>query len=213
MLFWSRLNFQWQKTSRFVNLQNDSRKMILPGSVPAKGRILVSQPALTDKFFGRAVVLLAEHGIEGSFGLIINKPAKIKLSKVVNEQLPFDSDLYLGGPVSVDNLFFVHSKGKLMHASLKIINGVYWGGNQLELKNLMAEGKITGDDIRFYAGYSGWQPKQLEREMNENSWIVLEAEKEFIFDPNPEDLWKRIVLRLGDEYAHWINYPPDPTMN
>lgn len=187
--------------------------MTIPGTTPAKGCILVSQPSLTDRFFGRAVVLLADHGIEGSYGLIINKPTKIKLSSLVDEQLPFDSVLYLGGPVNVDNLFFVHSKGKIMHASHKIIDGVYWGGNQFELKNLMAEGIITADEVRFYAGYSGWQPKQLEREMKENSWIVLEAEKEHIFGPHPENLWKRIVLSLGEEYAPWINYPEDPTMN
>ncbi len=69
--------------------------------------------------------MLAEHGPEGSFGFIVNKPANVKLSKVTGEFGTFDMDLYLGGPVHVDNLFYVHSKGNLVKDSLKIIDGVY----------------------------------------------------------------------------------------
>jgi putative transcriptional regulator len=187
--------------------------MMIPDLNPASGRILVSQPSLSDRFFSRAVVMLAEHGPDGSFGFIVNKPANIKLSKVTAEFGEFDTDLYLGGPVHVNSLFYVHSKGDLIPDSLKIIDGVYWGGDLSEIRRLISSGKITEKDIRFYAGYSGWQPKQLDREMKEKSWIVLDGLNRYVFGSRPTLLWKKIVLTLGDEYTPWVNYPPDPNMN
>lgn len=187
--------------------------MIIPEQTPAGGRILVSQPSLNDRFFSRSVVMLAEHGPDGSFGFIVNKPAKVRLSKVTGEFGAFDTDLYLGGPVHVNNLFYVHSKGEIIKDSLKIIEGVYWGGDIAEIRDLILSGKLTEKDIRFYAGYSGWQPKQLDREMSEKSWIVMDGQNRYVFGSRPTALWKKIVLTLGEEYAPWVNYPPDPNMN
>lgn len=187
--------------------------MIIPDQNPAGGRILVSQPSLSDRFFSHSVVMLAEHGADGSFGFIVNKPANIRLSKVSSEFGDFDTDLYLGGPVHVNNLFYVHSKGDIVQDSFKIIEGVYWGGDLKEIRKLISSGKITDKDIRFYAGYSGWEPKQLDREMQEKSWIVLDGVNRYVFGPRPTNLWKKIVLTLGADYAPWVNYPYDPNMN
>lgn len=187
--------------------------MIQPDQKPAGGHILVSQPSLSDKFFSRSLVMLADHGPEGSFGFIVNKPARIRLSSVTDKFGSFDTDLYLGGPVQVNNLFYVHTKGEIIKDSLQIIKGVYWGGDLKEIKEFISSGKITENDIRFYAGYSGWQPKQLDREMKENSWIVMDGQKRYVFSPRPSVLWKNIVLTLGKEFAPWINYPDDPNMN
>jgi putative transcriptional regulator len=187
--------------------------MNIPDQNPAGGRILVSQPSLSDRFFSRSVVMLAEHGADGSFGFIVNKPANIRLSKVSSEFGTFDTDLYLGGPVHVNNLFYVHSKGDLIKDSFKIIEGVYWGGDLSEIRKLILSGEITNKDIRFYAGYSGWEPKQLDREMKENSWIVMDGANRYVFGSKPTNLWKQIVLTLGDDYTPWINFPYDPNMN
>lgn len=186
---------------------------MLPDQNPAGGRILVSQPSLTDRFFSRSVVMLAEHGTDGSFGFIVNKPANIRLSKVSGEFNDFDTDLYLGGPVHVNNLFYVHPRGDIIKNSFKIIEGVFWGGDLSEIRKLISSGKITEKDIRFYAGYSGWEPKQLDREMNEKSWIVLDGITRYVFGSRPTTLWKKIVLTMGAEYAPWVNFPYDPNMN
>ncbi len=187
--------------------------MIIPDLSPAGGCILVSQPSLNDRFFSRSVVMLADHGPDGSFGFIVNKPANVRLSKVTGEFGSFDTDLFLGGPVHVNNLFYVHSKGDLIKDSLKIIDGVFWGGDIEEIRDLIASGKLTEKDIRFYAGYSGWQPDQLDREMSEKSWIVMDGLNRYVFGSRPTGLWKKIVLTLGEEYAPWVNFPPDPNMN
>ena len=113
----------------------------------------------------------------------------------------------------VNNLFYVHSKGDIIKNSFKIIDGVFWGGDLSEIRKLISSGKITEKDIRFYAGYSGWEPKQLDREMKEKSWIVLDGMNRYVFGHRPTTLWKKIVLTLGEEYAPWVNYPNDPNMN
>lgn len=187
--------------------------MSFSGQDPASGRILISQPSLHDRFFGKSVVMLAEHGSDGSFGFIVNKPARVKLSSVTDEFGGFNPDLYLGGPVHVDKLFYVHSKGELVKDSLKIIDGVYWGGDVNDIRKLIVSGKLTEKDIRFLAGYSGWEPRQLESEMKEQSWIVINGQRRYVFGNQPATLWKQIVLSLGAEFAPWVNYPADPTMN
>jgi putative transcriptional regulator len=187
--------------------------MIIPDQNPTSGQILVSQPSLNDRFFSRSVIMMAEHGPDGSFGFIVNKPAHISLSKVTNDFGAFEAELYLGGPVDVNSLFYVHSKGEIIKGSMRIIEGVYWGGDLNEIRSLIASGNMSGKDIRFYAGYSGWEPMQLDREMKENSWIVLNGQNRYIFGPRPVHLWKKIVLSLGEDYAPWVNYPSDPNMN
>jgi putative transcriptional regulator len=180
---------------------------------PASGRILVSEPSLTDRFFAHSVVLLAEHDTEGSFGLIINKPSEIRLSQITDEFPGFDPNLYLGGPVKVENLYFIHTKGEEVEGSLKIMDGLYWGGNVKQIKEMIQTKHLTENDIRFFIGYSGWQPSQLERELSENAWLVLNASVDEVLKVKSESVWRKILISMGDEYAPWVNYPEDPQLN
>jgi putative transcriptional regulator len=180
---------------------------------PASGRILVSEPSLTDRFFAHSVVLLAEHDDEGSFGLIINKPSEIRLSQITDEFPGFDPYLYLGGPVKVENLYFIHTKGDEVEGSLKIMEGLYWGGSVKKIKEMIRDRKMKENDIRFFIGYAGWQPSQLDRELSENSWLVLNTSAAEVLKVNSESTWRKILISMGEEYAPWVNYPEDPQMN
>ena len=93
------------------------------------------------------------------------------------------------------------------------MDGIFWGGNIDELARLMNLKALKPGEIRFYAGYSGWEPKQLDRELKEHAWVVAKTNAGFLLKNSPEILWKKAVLNLGDEYKDWINYPIDPTMN
>lgn len=188
-------------------------KINTPHTQPRIGDILVSQPTLVDNFFKQSIVMLANHDEEGSFGFILNKPANIKLSDLKVGFSNFDAEIYLGGPVQLNSLFFVHSKGNLIEESLKVAEGVYWGGNIDQVNRLLEQGEIAKNEIRFYIGYSGWQPGQLANELSENSWILLNSRKQHVFGQSHQNVWKNLVLSLGTEYADWINFPIDPTMN
>jgi len=185
---------------------------------PSQGKILVSEPFLNDFYFKRSIVLLAEHNAEGTFGLVLNKPTDIKLSEIVNDnsiKIPeeFDNNVFLGGPVKNDSLFFIHTRNDLITNALKIIDGLFWGGDISILNSLIENRVIKKDEIRFYVGYSGWEPKQLDRELQEHSWVVANTNADFLLRNPPESLWKKAVSMLGKEYAEWINYPIDPQLN
>ncbi len=186
--------------------------------LPEAGRILISEPFLKDFYFKRSIVLLAEHNKDGTFGLVLNRTTELRLSEVLTSaehKIPgeFDSKVYIGGPVKTDSLFFIHTRNDIISNSLPIMEGIYWGGNIDELVMLMKKKSLQPDEIRFYAGYSGWEPKQLDRELEEHSWVVAQTTAAFLLKNPPEVLWKKAVFNLGEDYKDWVNYPIDPMMN
>ena len=96
---------------------------------PKKGKLLIAEPSLTgDVSFNRSVVLIAEHSQEGSVGFILNKPLEYTINDLVSEiAVPFQ--VYNGGPVEQDNLYFIHKVPHLIDKSVEISNGIYWGGD------------------------------------------------------------------------------------
>ena len=180
---------------------------------PARGRLLLSEPLMGDYFFGRSVVLLAEHSEEGSFGAILNKPVSADFNDVVKDFPEFDAPVYLGGPVDTENLFYIHSKGDQLEDSMEIVDGLYWGGDLETLKEMMLLKTITPDEIRFFIGYSGWAADQLETELHKNSWIIAKATQKDVMGIEPIVMWETLVNKMGEKYRYWKNFPEDPTAN
>lgn len=192
---------------------NDILKIRSNNLKPTKGKILISEPFLVDYYFKRSVVLLAEHNEEGSFGLIINKPVDIILSDILQDFPIFDTPVYLGGPVKTDSLYFIHTLGEDIENSIKITNGLFWGGEIEHVKELITIGKIQPNEIKFFVGYSGWVSKQLEGELARNSWLVSNTSAKQVMKANPKNLWKDTVNNMGGDYSYWTNFPTDPTHN
>ncbi len=180
---------------------------------PARGKILISEPFLWDYFFKRSVVLLAEHNDDGTFGVIINKPIKARFNEVVKDFPEFNARVFLGGPVQSDSLFFIHTLGETVDNSMEIIPGIYWGGDIERVRELISLGRLRPEQIRFFIGYSGWAPKQLDEELDRNSWVVSQLTANDILKTTPSTLWSRSLRKLGAEYARWINFPDDPNEN
>jgi len=180
---------------------------------PAQGKILIAEPFQRDFYFYRSIVLLAEHNKDGTFGLVLNKPVNIKFNEILKDFPNFKAPIYLGGPVQTDNIYFIHTLGNQVENSMEIIKGIYWGGDIEVVKSLMVKGKITPNQIRFFIGYSGWVPNQLDDELKEKSWIISEYPASFLLKQNPDSLWKNSLISLKNEYSEWANYPLDPSMN
>lgn len=192
---------------------NDILKIKTNNLKPSKGKILISEPFLLDFYFKRSVVLLAEHNEEGSFGLILNKPVDITLSEMVEGFPDFHAPVYLGGPVKNDNLYFIHTLGNKIENSLKILDGLFWGGDIEHIKELILLGKIDATQIKFFVGYSGWVSKQLEAELSKNSWLVSNINQQQVMNNNTDSLWKSTIEKLGGDYTYWTNFPSDPVLN
>jgi len=180
---------------------------------PSKGRLLIAEPSiLNDSSFNRAVILLSEHNDEGSIGFIMNRAT----SHVLNDIIPeIDSDLaiYDGGPVSKDNLYFIHNAPELIPNSSKIADEIYWGGDFETVTQLLKSNKLHKGNIRFFLGYSGWDKNQLLDEVKTTSWIVINNTFKNIFDILDQSIWKNELKKIGGEYLIWANAPKDPSLN
>jgi putative transcriptional regulator len=180
---------------------------------PGPGKILISEPFLYDYYFKRSVVLLAEHNKDGSFGVIINKPLVMNFDEVVKDFPDFTAKVYLGGPVSTDSLFFIHTLGEIIENSLPIIEGLHWGGDLEQVKTMIRLGQLGEENIRFFIGYSGWAAKQLDMELKRDSWLVSTLNADQVMNSNPDEMWKSSLRQLGRDYSNWTNFPSDPGMN
>ncbi|MGB5981163.1 MAG: YqgE/AlgH family protein [Nonlabens sp.] len=182
--------------------------------IPHKGKLLVSEPnILGDDSFSRSVVLVTEYNEDGVVGFILNKRLNYTLDQLIPE-IDAELDVYQGGPVDRDNLYFLHNIPHLIPDSHLIDDDIYWGGDFMVVSALIKAGQITGEEIRFFLGYSGWEIDQLANELDGNSWIVCDnaANKELLA-VNTRDIWKNHMKTLGGEYELWSNAPDNPQSN
>lgn len=180
---------------------------------PKQGRLLISEPFLHDIFFKRSVVILLDHNTDGSFGLILNKPVEFSFDQVVKGFPAFDSPVYMGGPISSQTIFFIHTMGDLISNSNEIISGLYWGGEVSDVKELMRKNRLSSQNIKFFLGYAGWGQQQLEQELQYDSWVIAETSVSEIMQPHTAKSWITMVKNLGKEYEVWTRFPSDPKMN
>lgn len=180
---------------------------------PKKGRLLIAEPSiLNDDSFNRSIVLLTEHSDTSSVGFILNRPLQYVLEDLIPD-VSCDFTIYQGGPVEQDNLYFIHRIPHLLTDSIEVANGIYWGGNFAQLKDLLLQDLIEPTDIRFFLGYSGWGTHQLQEELNTNSWFISENDFTNIFSVDDEGIWKNKLLQKGGKYKIWANAPADIQMN
>ena len=179
-----------------------------------KGKILIAEPSIIgDISFNRSIILLVEHGNNGSIGFILNKPMNLNISDLIPE-IESNLKIYNGGPVQQDNLYFIHKISDLIPESIMISDGLYWSGNFEYVLKLIKKGEINKNDIRFFLGYSGWDSNQLNNELNNNTWILSEnSHNKNIITAVDEVFWKNKMLDLGGEYSLWSNAPEHPSHN
>jgi putative transcriptional regulator len=181
---------------------------------PEKGRLLIAEPFMQDAHFKRSVIYLVEHDKESSVGLVLNKTVGLKLNEVIRDFPKFDAEVYLGGPVQSEHLFYVHTKGALIHGSIPVGDGVFWAGDFRSLKGAIELNLIQPNEIRFFLGYSGWDKGQLESELKGDSWLISNSNHQLLFgDIDADDLWASILKKKGNQYAMMANFPEDPNFN
>lgn len=180
---------------------------------PAKGKILLAEPLLLDPYFKRSVIFIAEHNEEGTVGFILNRSVNVKINELLPNFPSVDVQIHWGGPVNRNNLFYLHTRGDIIEGGKEVFDGLYWGGNFDQLKDFLDSGEVTAADIRFFAGYAGWDHGQLSTELEEKSWIVTGANKSLVMKGIKRDLWKKILTKMGRKYEIMANFPEDPTLN
>jgi putative transcriptional regulator len=182
-----------------------------------KGRLLVATPGLVDPNFFRTVILVVEHNDDGAVGVVLNRPSETPLQPGPLEgwtDLAADPSLvFVGGPVSETAAVCL---GRLHpHASLPGWEPVVGGLGVVDLAQELDETLTRGaiDRVRVFAGYAGWGAGQLEDEIDEGAWYVLDADPEDALSSQPGGLWRFVLQRQGGKLALVANFPADPNMN
>ena len=180
----------------------------------------MATPLLEDPNFARTVVLLLQVDDEdGALGLVLNRPT----GTGVDEVLPDWAHLavrppvvFSGGPVQPQAAVCLGHRrlGGPLVAAYAEVEGV--PGSSIGTVDLDAEPSDllgTVDGVRLFAGYSGWSAGQLEAEVADGAWWVLDALPADAFDGHPDRLWAHVLRRQGPPIAFAASYPPDPTLN
>jgi putative transcriptional regulator len=190
-----------------------------------KGYFLISESNMSDPNFFQTVVLLIEHNIEGAFGLVVNRRSRLTLSDILPEfsgRLASETPVHVGGPVQQDYIFVVHSEipdfppspnatvlkqGIIFEPSFRHIEKFF----RDEVWDAMAE--EDRPSIHLFLGFSGWAPGQLEKEMEQGSWITHIATPKIVFHPNPEEGWRDALREKGGIYRVFADSNQNPSMN
>jgi putative transcriptional regulator len=178
------------------------------------GDFLIATPTIFgDPNFQRSGILLADCKNSGAVGFIMNKKLDYHLDDLM-EGVTQSFPIFNGGPVDQDKLFVVHKLGGLIPNSLPIAHDLYWSGDFETVLNLIELKKVSPAQIRFFLGYSGWSEGQLESEIKEDSWVVIEGKqaKNWMEDAS-EDFWKHQMRSLGGSFLIWSNAPENPMSN
>ena len=177
-----------------------------------KGKILISTPDISGDVFSRSVVLIIDHNENGAFGLILNKK-NLKMSSRLLKIFGFAVDVYEGGPVENDKIFFIN-KGKKVTELFSEINEEYYLTDDIEkVVAGIVEEELSVSDIKVFSGYSGWSAQQLEGEIERKMWTVVDVYNLDYTSANDQNLWKSIMQNLGGEFLLWANAPENVSMN
>jgi len=168
-----------------------------PSSVK-KGVLLVASPNLDDPNFRETVVLIVEHGPEGTLGLILNRSTKVLLSEALPEVSVLKRSsyrLFAGGPVQPNQLLLLLRLKEPLPDARSVFDGVYVGSGSKILERIIKQARPT-EAFRAFAGYAGWAPDQLKYEMLQGAWALLPPDSIGIFEQDPATLWPDCVSRL-----------------
>ena len=165
--------------------------------------LLIAMPQLQDPNFRRTVLLMLQHDARSSFGLVLNRESDLAMSDLFESlQCEWSGDadavVHWGGPVQLDSGWMLIGDSLSLEPDgvelATVVPGVNFGSS-LEIFK-----RVAGDppeDVRFYLGYAGWGPGQLEQEIAQGAWLSAPATPELIFGSPSEQMWDRVVRGLG----------------
>lgn len=185
-----------------------------PHRTPRSGTLLVASPRLLDPNFMHTVVLVCDHGPQGTFGLVVNRPLPVRVGDLGSELAllrGLADVVFAGGPVQADTLQVIHRFGERVPGAMRVGDGVAFGGDPGAIADAAAAD--PGAPLRFVLGYAGWGPGQLDAEIAEDSWVVVPATSRRVFDADPPTLWRRVLRAEGGDVASLADQPPDPSWN
>ena len=184
----------------------------------------MATPALGDSNFERSVVLVLDHDEDGALGVVINRPTPLDVAEVLPVWQPLATEpgvLFQGGPVALDSalgLALVPGDDEDEPLGWRRVVG------RVGLVDLDVPPEVLAAEVirlRIFAGYAGWGAGQLEDELAEGAWYVVDArfggpgsdDPGDPFTEAPKDLWRAVLRRQGGDLAMVSTYIDDPSLN
>lgn len=170
-----------------------------------RGQLLIAAPSLFD-YFRRTVILVLEHTPEGAMGVVLNRSSETRVSDAVPAlaDLPGSEELVrVGGPVSPQSVVALGDFARPEDAGTQVVGTLGTLDPDADNESVRR--------LRVYAGYAGWAPGQLDGELEEEAWIVVDAEVDDPFGDG--DLWSKALERKGGKYRLLATMPADPSQN
>ena len=175
---------------------------------------LVASPSLRCPFFERAVVLLIDHGPEGSFGFVVNKATDMSMDDVLR-QVGVDSRSELsrtqvlqGGPVAPEAGWILYdADGEAVPTQNNkaiLIDEHLVCSASLDVLRSMANDHAPRRSL-MVLGYAGWGAGQLEAEMRQGSWIPVDLSHQLVFDTPIARRWDTAFATLGIDPARMVD--------
>jgi putative transcriptional regulator len=176
------------------------------------GNLLIAPPSVKGNFWHKTVIMITEHHGQGSLGLILNRRSELSL-KEFGKQLGFQIDLpgyvYIGGPVNVKNLSFLHSNEWISTNTMRV-NDTFSISSAEDILPRMSLGDLP-QQWRMFLGVCGWGPNQLMSEIQgqdpwkkETSWCTANGDLDIVFGSDHHDQWCNSLDRSGLEFAQNI---------
>jgi putative transcriptional regulator len=160
---------------------------------PADLVFLVSTSKIPEGNFYQSVVLLIRHDRAGAFGLIVNRPSHVSVSRMVPDlkiRPKQDAKLWQGGPVEPGSWFVLIRSSETLEGAEQISGGLQISSDHGLLQKLLHKKKYKGK-FRVYSGYAGWASGQLESELKRGGWKAVDGGADVVFSANPAELWSR----------------------
>ncbi len=190
-----------------VSRANLSRQTL----VPEKGIFLVATPGMQDPRFRRSVVLVLEHGENGTLGLIINKITKISLAQVLPDLEDSDQKsnlLFFGGPVGLEGILFLARNAEPHERAKHVMEDVYYSGDKNLLEEFLEQNKGAGE-LRVFLGNSGWSSGQLAAEIAQGAWRLVRGDSLTLFAKDLDNIWRDLIGPPGP--SPFMVQSPDST--
>ena len=164
---------------------------------------LIAVPQLLDPNFRQSVVLLLQQGEEGALGLVINRESGLRLEELCRDhEIPYGGDpdkrVRVGGPVQPEQGLVLYGGETEDPEGRHVTEGLLVSASTGTLTRLC---RVRDGRFHCYAGYAGWGPGQLEREIAEGSWIVTAPDPALVLDHPVEDVWAKALADNGIDPA------------
>ncbi len=185
-----------------------------------QGQLLIASPKLFDPNFFRSVVLLVQHTDNGALGLVLNRPLEMTINdawgQVSETPCEVSGFLHQGGPCEGPLMVLHTDSGIADVPELPVIPEVFFTTDRDAIQQLVTQNPAENHSkMKFFVGYAGWSPGQLESELEDGGWLMTPAANKHIFSGDDE-LWPTLMKEISEAIFSTLNpkvIPEDPSTN